>query len=133
MYSGKAEALENEAKAQAEMTQFIKPSDRTNEYERQMDAARSNQKSLHAHLHSERGEIAAFVTGNPNADLTEMRSSLGLGEGDVVRSEMTDLRRQLTSSKNTFKIVLGEPSCLQTDPRWSLGASCVLLNGPAPK
>ena len=41
MYSGKAEALENEAKAQAEMTQFIKPSDRTNEFDRQMDAARS--------------------------------------------------------------------------------------------
>ena len=100
MYSGKAEALENEAKARAEMTQFIKPSDRTNEFDRQMDAARSKQKSLHAYLQEQSGEVAAFVTGNPKADLTEMRSSLSLGDGDVVRSEMTDLRRQLTASQN---------------------------------
>ena len=100
MYSGKAEALEAKATAQAEMTQFIKPSDRTNDFERQMDAARAKQQSLHAHLQSERGAIATFVTGNPNADLTEMQSSLGLGKDDVVRSEMTDVRRQLTASKN---------------------------------
>jgi hypothetical protein len=99
MYSGKAEALENEAKAQAEMTQFVKSSDRTNEFERQMDAAKNNQQSLYKFLQGQRGDVAQFVAGNPNADVTEMRSSLGLAEGDVVRNELGDLRRQLASAK----------------------------------
>ena len=133
MYSGKAEALEAKATAQAEMTQFIKPSDRTNEFERQMDAARSNQKSLHAYLQGERKEVAAFVTGNPNADLTEMRSSLGLGDGDVVRSEMTDLRRQQDDANPFLRLCRAEGSgCLLHQPcrsdHWFLGKflTCLL-------
>merc|ERR1711965_1266773 len=81
------------------MTQFVKSSDRTNEFERQMDAAKNNQQSLYKYLQAQRGDVAQFVAGNPNADVTEMRSSLGLAEGDVVRNELGDLRRQLASAK----------------------------------
>ena len=90
MYSGKAEALQNEAEAQAEMTQFIRSSDRTSEFDRLMGAAESNQQSLYKYLQGRRGEVAQFVAGNPNADVTEMRSSLGLAEGDVVTVGITD-------------------------------------------
>ena len=99
MYSGKAEALQKEAEAQAEMTQFIRSSDRTSEFDRLMGAAESNQQSLYKYLQTRRGEVAQFVAGNPNADVTEMRSSLGLAEGDVVRNELGDLRRQIAAAK----------------------------------
>ena len=100
MYSGKTEALENKARAEATLSDFVAASERTDSYERLMDSAKQERKSLFALLEDRRADIASFVTGNPGASLAEMRSSLNLGESDVVSNSITDMRRQLSSSGN---------------------------------
>jgi len=100
MYSGKAEALENEARTQADMNAFVTNAERTDAFERVMDAAKSERKSLYAMLDARRQAIASFVTGNPNATLADMQSGLGLESGDVVRNVVTDLRREVTATGN---------------------------------
>lgn len=100
MYSGKAEALENEARIEAEMSAFVTNAERNDAFERVMDAAKQERKSLYSLLESRRQGIASFVSGNPNAGVAEMQTGLGLAAGDVVRNAMTDLRRQLAAGGN---------------------------------
>ncbi len=54
MYSGKAEALENEAQIEAEMSAFVTNAERTDAFERVMDAAKQERKSLYSLLESRR-------------------------------------------------------------------------------
>lgn len=100
MYTGKAEALENEAQVRADLSGFVASSEKTEAFERLMDAAKGDRKSLYRLLDDRRADIAKFVTGNPSSGIAEMRSNLGLAEGDVVANSMTDMRRQQTSTNN---------------------------------
>ncbi|MEE2971622.1 MAG: hypothetical protein VX672_00710, partial [Planctomycetota bacterium] len=114
MYSGKADALENEARAEATLGDFVSASERRNDaFERQMDAAKQERKSLYAYLDGQRSEIASFVTGNPNAGIAEMRTRLNVGEGDVVANSMTDLRRDLSSNGNDISSLQRQVADLQ--------------------
>jgi regulator of replication initiation timing len=100
MYSGKAEALENEARTLADMNAFVTSAERTDAFERVMDAAKAERKSLYSLLESRRQAVSSFVAGNPNAGLADMQSGLGVGESDVVRNVLMDLRREVTSIGN---------------------------------
>ena len=100
MYSGKAEALENEAKTLADMNAFVTSGERNDAFQRDLDAAKAERKSLYSLLQARRQGVASFVAGNPNATLPEMQSGLGLGSGDVVRNVISDLRRQATAVSN---------------------------------
>jgi hypothetical protein len=100
IFHGKQEeALTKEANTKADMKLFVKPSEQTSEFEKLMDVAEDKQQSLYEYLQERQGEVAQFVAGNRNADLTEMRNSLGLAEGVVVRNELSDVQRQLASAK----------------------------------
>lgn len=101
MYTGKAEALKNEAQAKQDMSAFVASSEKTESFERLMDAAKQDRKSLYRLLEDRRSDVASFVSGNPGAGIAEMRSNLGLSDDDVVSNAMTDLRRELTSTNNT--------------------------------
>ena len=100
MYSGKAEALENEAKTLADMNAFVTTGERNDAFQRDLDAAKAERKSLYSLLQARRQGVASFVSGNPNATLPEMQSGLGLGSSDVVRNVISDLRRQATAVSN---------------------------------
>ena len=115
MYSGKAEALENEAQIEAEMSAFVTNAERTDAFERVMDAAKQERKSLYSLLESRRQGIASFVAGNPNAGLAEMQTGLGLAAGDVARNAMTDLRRQLAAGGNEISSLERQLADAQSD------------------
>lgn len=101
MYTGKAEALENEARAKSELSAFVSNQDRSDAFDRVLDSAKQDGKTLYRMLDDRRGAVATFVTGNSAASLAEMQANLGLSEGDVVANAMSDLRRQLSSANNS--------------------------------
>ncbi|MEE2895161.1 MAG: hypothetical protein VX726_05395 [Planctomycetota bacterium] len=101
MYTGKAEALENEARAKSELSAFVSNQDRSDAFDRVLDSAKQDGKTLYRMLDDRRGAVATFVTGNSAASLAEMQASLGLSEGDVVANAVSDLRRQLSSANNS--------------------------------
>ena len=114
MHTGKAVALENEATAKADLSAFVASSEKTESFERLMDAAKQDRKSLYRMLEDRRSQVASFVTGNPGAGIAEMRSNLGLSDSDVVSNSMTDLRRELTSTNNTVSSLQRQLASTQT-------------------
>ena len=93
MYSGKTEAPEAEAQLKAEMRAFVAPGENDDAFDRIMDSAKESRQSLYSMLEQRRAEVASFVTGNANAGVAEMRTSLGLQDEEIVRETMADLRR----------------------------------------
>ena len=78
MYTGKAEALENEARAKSELSAFVSNQDRSDAFDRVLDSAKQDGKTLYRMLDDRRGAVATFVTGNSAASLAEMQANLGL-------------------------------------------------------
>ena len=116
MYAGKTEAQRERAEAETALNEFVTSNERNNDSAKMIfDKAKQERKSAFAHMNARSQAISTFVTGSPNASVDEMRGSLQVGENMVVKTVISDLRRQLNSSKNDVLSLERKISDLQQD------------------
>ena len=116
MYAGKSEALRLRDEADTSLDSFVTRSERNNDSAKRIfDRAAQDRTSVFSHMNNQNKSISSFITGSPSASLDEMRSSLQLSENDVVKSIVTDLRRQLQSSDNEIQSLKRQLNDLQQD------------------
>ena len=116
MYAGKSEALRLRDEADSALDDFVTSNERNNDSAKRIfDSASQGQTSVFSHMNNHSQAISSFVTGSPTASLEEMRSSLQLGDGNVVKTVMTDLRRQLQASENEIQSLKRQLNDLQQD------------------
>jgi polyhydroxyalkanoate synthesis regulator phasin len=116
MYAGKTEAQRERAEAETALDEFVTSNELNNDSAKRIfDKAKQERKSAFAYMNARSQAVSSFVTGSPSASVDEMRSSLQVNESMVVKTVISDLRRQLNSSKNEVLSLERKISDLQQD------------------
>ena len=96
LYAGQSKSRDAEKQAQADLAQVITAEERSRDATRAMLAdATSARLSLFAEMNRRSGEVATFVSGNPNASLEQMRQELGVAENQTVRTVLSNERTKV--------------------------------------
>lgn len=100
-YSAKTKAIEKEVQARADLDRYVTREQRGREEVKAIEGAASGaRQSVTAYLQDQLGDMAALVSGNRAAPIAQIRADLGLGESDVIRSVLDNLKRTVQSRTN---------------------------------
>jgi hypothetical protein len=100
-YSAMDKAEQEARRAQEDLARVATSEQLGREEVRKLMAAASPERmTLVEYLMTQKGQIAALVAGDPNADAPALRSALSLAEGQTVRAAIDDARRQLRAKSD---------------------------------
>ncbi|MFO0872639.1 MAG: hypothetical protein U0575_01525 [Phycisphaerales bacterium] len=100
-YSQKSEAIDKERQARNDLDRYVTREQKGREEIKAIEGAASgSRQSVTAYLQNQLGDLSAMVSGNRAATIAQMRADLGLGENDVIRNVLADLRRQAQAKSN---------------------------------
>jgi cell division protein FtsB len=91
LYAGKSAAETEKSNLKAEFDRFINSEERDRSETKALMATGGG--SLFGTLAEQRAQVAQFVTGDPAADLAQMRAALSLGEKDTIKDAMRKLQQ----------------------------------------
>jgi len=100
-YSQKTDALNEEAQAVKDLERFVTREQRGREEIKAVEgAATGANQSVVVFLTNQLADLTAMVSGNRTATMSQIRTDLAIGETDVVRNVVSDLRRQAQTRGN---------------------------------
>ena len=100
-YSQKTESLDKEAQAIKDLDRYARREERSREEFKTVEGAATGAgQSVVGYLMNQGGDMAGMVLGNRSASPAQIRAELGLGENDVIRNVLSDMRRQVQTKGN---------------------------------
>ncbi|HMN96161.1 MAG TPA: hypothetical protein PKC43_07600 [Phycisphaerales bacterium] len=111
-YADKTKALDQASQARADLDRFVTREQRGREEVKALEDAASGARTSVVGLLIQRwDDMGAMVGGTRGATLAQLRSDLRIGDSEVVRDVLNDLRRQVqarTGEVNTLKARLDQ-------------------------
>ena len=104
-YSGQTDAREAQATAEAELAEYIEPSQRNNDQFKRLKSA-SGRKSVSMHLVDEYEQLMSFVDGNPKADLPGVQAraqGYGIEATDSLLGGLAAMDRDLRNKESEIE------------------------------
>jgi hypothetical protein len=100
-YAQKNTALDREAQARADLDRYARKDERgREEYKTIEGAAAGARQSVAGYLINQLGDMSAMVSGNRAATPAQIRAELAIGDNDVIRNVLSDVRRQAQTRGN---------------------------------
>lgn len=111
-YADKTKSLDQASQAREDLARYVTSEQRGREEVKALEDASSGARtSVTGYMLQRWDDLGSMVGGTRGASLAQLRTDLGIGENDVVRDVISDLRRQVqarTNETNSLKARLDE-------------------------